>query len=508
MEKMLEPWLVQAAHLLKQRVPPQCLVFQGELVPVDLLLPLLKDRLCGILTQVVGAVGIGAEESSASDILHEFPWLRSLICNSVFEWVSAVGTFLQRLHRDRTWLAAALKLGALPPIEAISGTASDMHAGGHSVIRIRFQGGGCLYYKPRPLTGEWLWRELLEAIARLDPQLHLPAARVFTSAANRSYGWAESVFAEEQFHPSDTSSNRNFGSAADYWHAAGALLCLAQFARLTDLHLANLVATSRGPAVTDAECLATPVLHRPPHGKTSQNDTAIADAIEAIASTGLLSTPRDPELPDVSGFFGHAVPVSAVRLPAWTLSSDGRYQLTTVGAELVDHRNAPTQTTSLAVLPQLLGGYRHAAELLLRARKTLLATGSQWRAVLEQRHSPRMVIRDTLTYGWVMSRSLEPRFLRSFYRRRNDILSALKPHAGRDLPAALLRTELGALQQLHIPRLTILPGSRTLATGTGHAIACRFAALSPADAVLQSIESLSPESIDNIHVPALLSSIL
>jgi lantibiotic modifying enzyme len=119
-----------------------------------------------------------------------------------------------------------------------------------------------------------------------------------------------------------------------------------------------------------------------------------------------------------------------------------------------------------------------------------------------------MVIRDTLTYGWVMSRSLEPRFLRSFYRRRNDILSALQPHAGRDLPAALLRTELGAILQLHIPRLTILAGSRTLATGTGHAIARRFAALSPADAVLQSIESLSPESIDNIHVPALLSSIL
>jgi hypothetical protein len=67
---------------------------------------------------------------------------------------------------------------------------------------------------------------------------------------------------------------------------------------------------------------------------------------------------------------------------------------------------------------------------------------------------------------------------------------------------------VAAILQLHIPRLTILPGSRTLATGSGRPIARGFTASTPAQSVLESIETLSSESIDNLHVPALLAAIL
>lgn len=507
METLLEPWLAHASQLLVQRVPQQHLVFQGEPFPLESLLPLLKDRLIGILTQAVGAIGVAPGEPSVSDIFRDFPLLPSLIRNAVSEWASAVGTFLQRLHRDQPWMAAALHCFPLPPIEAIFGTASDAHAGGHSVLRVCFRGGGCLYYKPRPVTGERLWHALLDAIARIDPQLRLPAARVFTRDTDCRYGWAESVFPEENCF-SSASQGRSPATVVDYWHAAGAMLCLAQFARLTDLHLGNIVATPWGPAVTDAECFATPTLHRPPGEKHLQKHVPISDALEAILSTGLLPRERGRDQPDVSGFFAHATPVSAVRLPAWSLGPEGRYHLTSVGAELAAHRNAPRETTAIAVLPQMLSGYRHAAELLIRARTTLLAPGSQWRSVLEKLHAPRIVIRDTLTYGWLLCRSLEPQYLRSFCRRRNVILAELQSHSGQNLPSALLRAERNAILQLHIPRLTILPGSRTLATGAGRPIARCFTASTPAQSVLESIERLSTESIDNLHVPALLAAVL
>jgi len=506
METLLEPWLDQASHRLNQRVPQQYRVFQDKPVPFGSLLSLLKDRLIGILTQALGAFIIVAGEPSASDITRDFPLLQPLIQSAVCEWVAAIGTFLQRLHRDQSWLAASLQCQLLPPIQSVSGAASDMHPGGHSVLRVSFQGGGCLYYKPRPLTGEWLWHELLDTIARIDPQLHLPAARVFTRDANSRYGWVESVFPEERRFPHSLEARPP--AAVDYWHAAGAMLCLAQHARLTDLHVANIVATPSGPAVTDAECFATPSLDRSPGDRSSQQQAALSDALQAILSTGLLPRKHDADLPDVSGLFGHAAPVSIARLPAWSLSSEGRYQLTSVSAELIDHGNAPTQTTSIAVLPQMLSGYRHAAELLIRARKTLLAPGSQWRAVLEKLHAPRIVIRDTLTYGWLLSRSLEPQYLRSCYRRRNVLLAELQSHSSQNLPAAVVRAELNAILQLHVPRLTILPGSRTLATGSGRAMARRFTASTPAQSVLESIETLSSESIDNLHVPALLAAIL
>ncbi len=244
METLLEPWLAQAWQRLDQHAPQQHRVFQGEPVPLRSLLPLLKDRLLGIFTQTVGAIEIAPDSPSASETFREFPLLQPLIASAVCEWVAAIGTFLQRLHRDQSYLAVSLRWIKLPPIESISAAASDMHAGGHSVLRVCFQGGGCLYYKPRRVTGEWLWHHLLASIAQIDSQLRLPAARVFSPDIDRNYGWAESVFSDENCFSNLRTRSPPVG--AGYWHAAGAMLCLAQHARLTDLHLGNIVATPSG----------------------------------------------------------------------------------------------------------------------------------------------------------------------------------------------------------------------------------------------------------------------
>ncbi len=275
-ETLLEPWVVRASKRLNQRIPQQHRVFQDEPVPLESLLLLLKDRLIGILAQALGAVGVDPHGPPARAIYRAFPLLHPRLRSAISEWVAAIGTFLQRLHRDQSWLAASLPCPQLPPIHSVSGTSSDMHAGGHSVLRICFQGGGCLYYKPRPVTGEWLWHDLLDAIAGVDPQLHLPTARVFTTDVNSCYGWAESVFREENCF--SRTADARFPAAVDYWHAAGALLCLAQHARLTDLHLGNIVATPSGPTVTDAECFATPRLGRSPGDRSSQQRAALSDA--------------------------------------------------------------------------------------------------------------------------------------------------------------------------------------------------------------------------------------
>ncbi len=514
MEALLGPWLATASDRLKQRVPPEQRAFRGEPIPLDSLLLLLKDRLLGVLTQAVGASCLDAEEQPASpvasDLFRKFPLLLSLIGSVVSEWVTATVTFLERLHRDRQWIAAALQLTALPPIESICETTSDAHAGGHSVLRVGFVGGGCLYYKPRPVTGEWLWHALLVAIARLDPELRLPSARVLTNDVRFHYGWAESVFPEEN-SLSENSNERSNGDSMpvlDYWHAAGAMLCLAQHARLTDLHLGNIVATPWGPAVTDAECLATPNLPVRPGTETSLENAAIAGALESIVSTGLLPIGRVSDQPDISGLFGHATPVPGVELPGWAVSPEGRYHLISVDAELVAHPNTPNQTTAIAVLPRMLSGYRHAAELLMRGRETLIGPGARWRAVLEKAHAPRMVVRDTLSYGLLLGRSLGPRYLHSWYRRRNAILSGLDTETSAGLPWSLLRTETTALLHMHVPRLVVLPDSRTLANSSGRPIARGFAACTPAQPVLGQIEGLSTESIENIQVPALLTSIL
>jgi lantibiotic modifying enzyme len=118
------------------------------------------------------------------------------------------------------------------------------------------------------------------------------------------------------------------------------------------------------------------------------------------------------------------------------------------------------------------------------------------------------VVRDTLSYGLLLSQSLEPGNLRSGHCRRSILRSALQGTASANFPAALLRTELHALLHLHVPRLIALPGTRTLASGSGHSLVSCFADCTPAEAVIRRIEELSAERLEAVHVPALLLAVL
>jgi hypothetical protein len=75
------------------------------------------------------------------------------------------------------------------------------------------------------------------------------------------------------------------------------------------------------------------------------------------------------------------------------------------------------------------------------------------------------------------------------------------------MPKSVLRTEARVLLRLHIPRFTALPRSRTLASNSGRALAPRFLACSPEEAVLRKIRGLTPHQLNEVQIPSLLSAI-
>jgi lantibiotic modifying enzyme len=515
MEMLVDPLLADALLEITRRIPALERVFGGEQIPLDSLLGLLRERLRGILMQAIAACSwtgpATADRSTLSmqrDLIQKFPVLFPLLEHAVSEWAAATAAFHGRLHRDGARLATWLGMAAMPPIESVSGTASDTHPGGHMVLRIVFTGGRCLYYKPRPVTGEWLWQRLLECIAEAEPALRLPAGRVLAGSPAR-YGWAESVLPLDGLAAESPNGDaEGSGAKSAYWHAAGAILCLAQHARLTDLHLGNIIATPNGPAVTDAECLGTPKFFASAARGHSRGETEPGAFLDSLLETGLLPRNSARDMPDISGLFGTAEPVPGIGLPQWVLDQDGGYHLTSAPATLVDHGNASGPVSALAVLPQILSGYRQAAGALSSIRKALIAQGAHWRLVLERAHAPRVVLRDTLAYGILLSQSLEPESLRSRHRRQSTLLHALRTSAPGDFAEAVLRTELHALLQLHVPRLITVPGTRTLASGSERSLVPSFAACTPAEAVIRQMEGLSPETLEAVQIPALLLAIL
>lgn len=491
----VDAWIAAARQRLDRRVPveQQLCVDSGALVQA------LRERLTGILTQVL-AVDPDAIPDAIPDA-RKYPALPALLHRAAEEWADAVAVFHERFHRDAARLAEWLGYGRLPEPASLTPARSDAHAGGHMVLRLQFLDGRAVYYKPRPVTGEWLWDRLVQAVnAHSSLQLMSAAALAGT---NGRYGWVASLPPQPELQDWEKGPSQ----AAAYWQAAGATLCLAAQTRMTDLHLANMIATPRGPVPVDAESFGSPRMAA--GAQPAHEPEPAADMLRNLLDTGLLPAQGSGDLPDVSGLFGRAAPAPGILVPRWTDDARGGHCLEMVPSILMDQGNAPPPGGSpLAVLPHLASGYREAAEALMRCRDSLVAPGSAWRQTLEQLHAPRIVLRDTLAYGLLLSQSLAPEQLRSGQRRRAALRKALQSRGRGALPAAVLRAELGEVAELHIPRFTALPGSRTLAASSGRALAQRFLACSPAQAVLRGMGSLSAQRVSDADVPALLLAVL
>jgi lantibiotic modifying enzyme len=489
----LDPWLESASRALCHRISAESLGKNGEHFDLGAWIDALRRRLIGILTQVVARF----PEITEHQIWHRFPVLSALLKNEVAEWVDSVAVFYRRLYSDVPRLASWIGYQSLPDLASISPANADLHEGAQSVVRLIFRDGLCLYYKPRPVTGEWLWERLIHEVNG-HSSLQLPSARTLLGADGK-YGWVASLP-----HGGIQDWDKNSAEASRYWQVAGATLCLAEHLRMTDLHMANVMATCSGPALFDTETLGTPQAASATPAKHTA-ETPLATTINDLLSTGLLPWLTSAGLPDTSGLFGKAVAVAQIMVPRWSSCPDGTHLLEMAPAALVEQGNAPYSTSPLEVLPLLVSGYREAATALMRCRENILASGSAWLWTLERLHVPRIILRDTLTYCLVLSRSLQPTLLERTQRRGAALRRALREISHPSFPPALVRAETEALLRLHVPRFTALPGSQTLAGNSGQALAPHFLSCTPAESVLRKMGALTPALLTEVQIPSLLA---
>jgi hypothetical protein len=572
-DRLLQPMLEGALMELKRKVPSAMLGCGGAAIPVEELLPILRSRLTGL---VILPLGLTCEEARGTvelagggaagawrDCLARFPLLAPLLAVATEGWIQSTEAFLRRLDRDGARIAEWLGCSSLPPISALAGTGADPHDGGNTVLLITFASGQQLYYKPRAITGEFLWQALLRELTASALDCSLPAARVLPGSltspvSDRSgvaglgelgsgnlasgYGWMEALAA----HAAPAGDG--------YWEGAGALLCVAQHCALTDLHAENVVRQETGPAVVDAECLGSGAVagsgifaedaleNGSGRGASGEEVHAVRTVLEVqgmveqMLATGLLgSTTRngdalcavselDASGLDVSGLFGRAAPLPSLLLPCWRPAAGGRLQLGLTPAYLPLQSRTPASTSAITVLPQLREGYRAAARALLASRSRLLASGG-WVDTLERVHAPRVLVRTTLEYALVLSRSLFPEYLQSSVGRRAALHALLEaaPHllGGGPLPRSIADAEVQTLAGLDLPRFALdlpqlapAPGtsalqpdisrpdiSRTLEPGGISFL--RAGTVKPTSTVRRRLEALSEASLEVNCLPAL-----
>lgn len=499
LKALVEPLALAAASSLRRTCSPEDLSFASAALPWQPLLCGLEQRVAAVYTMLVAT---RLDDRTSPERIGADHLAQVL----VEDWVAGMRLFVRRLQADRERLARWLSLRELAPVSFLSAAASEVHGPAGPVLKLRFAGGHTIFYKPRPMSGELLWAELNEALAAVDQGISIARARVLAGglmdgcdprsdgASTARYGWMEALSTGEC-------------AQETHWLRAGALLCLASHLDLSDLHMSNLIATADGPAVLDAECLGDVL-------SSVDCDGDEPEQMErSLLATGLLPHPAQSspiEVPDLSGLFGAPGPVRGLLLPFWKEAATGVAELSFVRATLLEQGNrTPARSHPLVCLPQMVSGYRRAAQALLSIRPALLQAGG-WVARLEAQHSPRVVLRSTLSYGIMLSRSLTPRMLASKESRRTMLRADLTRAFSRSGIAStpeILNVEVEALLRLCLPCFYLGPGTRDLASVSGRVLLHHASARSSAEPIRQRLDGLRPNKIEG-QVEAVLASIL
>ena len=402
--------------------------------------------------------------SGLKAMLLEYPVLARQVCLLADTWADASAELLGRVEEDRGLLREQFGVDGLL-LEVEMGL-SDRHTGGRTVASLRFAEGSRLVYKPRDVAIEAAWSGLLSWLRENGGEA-LPAPHVLERSA---YGFVEFL---------EPAELEDAGSAREYFRRAGALLCVAWIAGLDDLHRENVIATSGGPAVVDAETALGPQFASdvvPPDG--SAMGRAAERWNESFLRSGLLTilrtdgTGRPVEVSGLRGRGGYPVAAKARRFV--NPNSDAMelvWETVPAGAT----KNLPTQA-GMPLVPddfpeEVLEGFLSTYRFLLERRDAVAAPGGPLDRFAGTRS--RIVLRPSTAYSALLLELSAPGFLRNGVTRSYAIDSINRIFRGDSQRPALwllTREERRALEALDFPCFSVDPASRSIRTAAGAAI--------------------------------------
>jgi type 2 lantibiotic biosynthesis protein LanM len=399
------------------------------------------------------------DRDTALALLEEYPVLARQVATTIDHWVACSLEFLRHLCADWQAIRAAFCPDEDPGVLVeVTGNAGDGHRRGRSVRIARFRSGFQLVYKPRPMSVDVHFQELL---AWVNERGDHPPFRTLTILDRGDHGWAEFVVA----HGCDSEA-----AVQRFYERQGGFLALLYALEAIDFHHENLIAAGEHPVLLDLEALFHPRLEKRGRG---QADLAADEALDgSVLRVGLLpyrlGASAESEGVDLSGLGTPAGRLTPRPVPQWEGTDTDEMRLTRKRMAMRGSANRPAlrgqEVDLLDHAGDIVSGFVCIYRLLLKHRDELLsAAGPLARFAGDE---VRVILRPTQTYGRLLQESFHPDVLRNALDRDQlfDRLWATVehlPHLARVIPAE--RTDL---HEGDIPIFTTRPDSRDLWTST------------------------------------------
>jgi type 2 lantibiotic biosynthesis protein LanM len=388
-------------------------------------------------------------------ILQEYPVLARQLTIRIHNWVTFSLEFLQHLCEDWEAIRDTFTSEDEPGVLVqVNDSVGDRHRGGRSVLIAKFSSGFQVVYKPKSLTVDVHFQELL---TWLNERGDHPPFRTLKVLDRDSYGWVEFVTAQ-----GCTASEEVWR----FYERQGGYLALLYALEATDFHFENLIAVGEYPVLLDLEALF--------HPRTKAFDLHQADQLASsiinysVLRVGLLPerlwSNAESEGIDFSGLGAIAGQLTPYGVPYWEGVGTDEMRLAHKQMAMEGGQNRPTlngnEVDVLDYVEAIAAGFTTIYRLLLKHRDDLLADDGPLARFAED--EVRAILRSTRTYTFLLRDSFHPDVLRNaldrdrFFDRLWVTVEHL-PHLAKVIPA-----EREDLFNGDIPIFTTRPGSRHL----------------------------------------------
>lgn len=374
----------------------------------------------------------------------EYSFLARLVTTHIEQWIDTVEEFCDRLTTDYPTLVdrfgAAPGLGAITAIDA----RGDYHNGGRQIFCLTFESGQKVAYKPRDMQITAAYYELLTWVNKAS---ELPPFETLAVLSQPEYGWIEWI---------DPMAALSEGDVEQYYHRAGALICLLYVVGFSDGHLENIIAASDQPVAIDVETLAQPT----PIDSNLPINTELRDIIHnSVLQTGLVPMHRpDNDAADNSGF-GCSTMHAEVQVRDFYHINTDMMELTYEQETTLEADNLPRLDETVVegdeYLEELTHGFEQMYEFVQRHADVLVRDDGPLALFAEA--TVRYVFRPTDNYARVITMMTTPAYLRTglkFGCKVETLAQPLIADADTDAVWALYESERRALRRGDIPHLS------------------------------------------------------
>ena len=198
-------------------------------------------------------------------INRDYPILVRRITEEADNWLHHSFQFVNRLAKDYTDLTEKLFGEDAPNVGKLATAefgAGDTHRGGRTVAIITFDSGKKVVYKPRPLTIDQHFQDLLGWVS-VKSGIDFKQIQIIN---REHYGWVEFV---------EYKSCINAQSVKNYYQRIGGYTAILYVLEATDFHYENIVANGEHPVLIDLESFFHPYFPIEGLGTNQANETTV-----------------------------------------------------------------------------------------------------------------------------------------------------------------------------------------------------------------------------------------